>query len=232
MDNSEQLKCGHMTGKGTTCIRPAGWGTTHKGEGYCKRHDEATKHAMAKRSEAQVAFDRNRLTEMYVGGSSMYEIADEIKVSVATVSREIQALHRHWRENPQVQFDDMMLRTLANLDRLEWEAWEAWERSKAPRKITTTFGGRKEGGEAKVNSVQVQIIEQTGDKAYLDVIKECTIQRAKLGGLISESPDLRSMGMGIVSGMAATLQLMAQREKDNPQRGQPPSRTRIIGLND
>lgn len=225
MDKSDKPKCGHPKDRGGLCARDAGWGTTHVGEGYCKQHDESTKAQMGKRSLAKVEYDRARLTEMYVGGSSMYDIADELKLSLSTVSREIQAQHRRWREDPALQFDEMMLRTLANLDRLEYEAWDAWERSKQPRKITTTFGAKGQSPK-----VQIQIIEQTGDKAYLDLIKDCTMQRAKLGGLVNETPDMRAMGMGIVAGMGATLSLLAQMESKQ-ERGQPPPRNpRIVGL--
>ncbi len=36
---NDKLKCGYKTKSGRPCKMPAGWGTTHPGEGYCTHHD-------------------------------------------------------------------------------------------------------------------------------------------------------------------------------------------------
>lgn len=234
MENSENMpKCGFVIdygkNKGKTCQRPAGWGTSHKGEGYCKGHDEPTKALMTKRSTAQLEYDSERLTNLYLAGTPQVQIADALKISQSQVSRGIAALHKRWLENSDIKFDEAMRRDLALYDWTIEEAQSAWKASKAQHKTTQVFART----DSKDKSTQVTLTDRTGDKAYLQIVIDAMEKRQRLLGLVTSGAVGVGLGLGtgMAMGVASALTMLTQREREM-QRGQPPSRTTIIGLDD
>ena len=99
--------------------------------------------------------------------------------SQPTISNDLRAIQRQWRESAIRDFDVLRERELQKLDRVEREAWEAWERSKKPTQsavITDNGNGQR---------TQKKVEEQYGDPRYLDQIQKCVASRRALLGLDS-----------------------------------------------
>jgi len=61
---------------------------------------------MAKpRSKSQARRDRRLISELYLKGKRQYEIAEDVGVSVATVSRDIKILARYWQITSKANID-------------------------------------------------------------------------------------------------------------------------------
>lgn len=110
-----------------------------------------------RRKAAQIARDRLRMSDLYLQGQLQADIASELGLSEATVSRDLKVLHKEWLAGSQVGFSKARARELAKIDRLEREYWEAWKRSRT-------------GGQA-------------GDPRFLTGIQWCIERRCKIMGI-------------------------------------------------
>jgi predicted transcriptional regulator len=130
-----------------------------------------------KNENTAIARRRATVADLYVQGWMQSEIAGQIGVSQPTVSMDIKAIQKEWRESEVRDFDILRERELQKLDRLEREAWEAWERSQKPVQETLF---NTNGSEQK--SVK-KLGEQTGDPRFLEQIHKCIASRRALLGL-------------------------------------------------
>lgn len=151
-----------------------------------------------RRKTAQIARDRLRMSDLYLQGRLQADIASELGLSEATVSRDLKALHKEWLAGSRIGFSKAKARELAKIDRLEREYWEAWKRS------------RIEG--------------QAGDPRFLAGIQWCIERRCKIMGIDAPTKmDLRinELDAAIEQGLeklAATGQ-MATPEQIAPEDG-------------
>lgn len=142
-----------------------------------------------------------RETEMYIKGMSLKAIADEVKLSIATISNDLAKVRERWIAESIVNYDEAVAREIAKIDNLEMTSWKAWEKSledsseevkkkelarEAPQK------GDKKAKPSKPRLVPVKIVEevrrkgQTGDPRFLERIAWCIETRSKLLGLIKK----------------------------------------------
>jgi len=125
------------------------------------------------------AISRRRATvaDLYVQGWMQSEIAGQIGVSQPTVSMDIKAIQKQWRESAIRDFDILRERELQKLDRFEREAWEAWNRSQnAVQETLVNINGSEQKSVRKV-------ADQTGDPRFLEQIHKCIASRRALLGL-------------------------------------------------
>lgn len=165
-----------------------------------------------RRSRAQLTRDRRRIADLYLQGWIQADIAAELSISPATVSRDLAALRRDWLESALVDFDEAQSRELAKINRLEREYWEAWERSTGERKRTSTKQVDLVDGKRK--EAQIQTDEMLGDPRFLAGVQWCIEQRMKIFGLeAARKLDLSSAGRRIA--ISEVVVNMAQDERES-----------------
>ena len=169
--------------------------------------------APTKRHRAAINHRRETVADLYTQGWSQMEIARHIGVTQPTVSTDLKAIQKQWRESAIRDFDVLRERELKKLDRLEREAWAAWERSQKPAQsavINVGGGGQK---------TQKRVAEQVGDPRYLEQVQKCIAARRALLGLDAPtriapvSPDGE---MAYHSFVMAELMKMAEGSKEGP----------------
>jgi hypothetical protein len=122
---------------------------------------------------------RKRVADAYLSGRIQFEIAREEGVDHSTISRDLAAIRKDWRESALMDLDAKFDEELAKLDQVEREAWAAW------RESTTTLhthsreeiiGGRDDGATRTTEKRQ----QRCGDPAFLQIILQCLDRRCKL----------------------------------------------------
>ena len=129
------------------------------------------------RETAQIAERRQDVVELFLKAWSQPAIARELGISQPTVSRDLQAICKQWRESSIRDFDAARERELQKLEVLEREAWAAWERSQQPVESTTVT----QDGSGK--KAQKTVEHPVGDPRYLEQIHKCIAGRRALLGL-------------------------------------------------
>jgi hypothetical protein len=137
-----------------------------------------------RRSTAQLVRDRRRIADLYLQGWIQADIASEVNLSQATVSRDLSVLHTQWLRSSLIDFDQVKAQELAKIDRLEREYWDAWEQSCLDAE-TITEKGKAARGAQKPDQVEkiVQRRGQSGDPRFLAGVQWCIEKRCKIFGL-------------------------------------------------
>jgi len=124
---------------------------------------------------------RKRVADLYLRGRSQWEIALELVIGQATVSRDLVAQRADWRESNSLAIDALLQRELAKVDLLEAEAWLAWERSKENKERATK---ERASGEASARSKVVVVTEgRLPENEYLKTVMACIDKRCAILGL-------------------------------------------------
>lgn len=154
--------------------------------------------AAKKRTEAQVAQDREFITRLYLQGASHSVISSRLTSDLKrnyTLTRQqiaydidaIKAIiFKDFKESILTTFVEQ----LRKIDALEWEAWEAWEKSKLPETETVSEPAaedekaRRRGGSKSTALTATKITERTrpGNPAYWDRAMECVRMRLEIIG--------------------------------------------------
>jgi hypothetical protein len=129
----------------------------------------------AKRHE--VLLRRNRVADLYIQGRTQVAIGEQLGIPQPTVSTDLTAIRKLWRESSVRNFDEAKEMELQKLDRVEREAWAAWERSQKPAQSATV-----EGDGAPRRSRKT-IVQKNGDPRYLDTVLKCVAARRAILGL-------------------------------------------------
>jgi hypothetical protein len=127
-----------------------------------------------KRPKAQRLADRAKIAELRLKGWTQQQIAQAVDISLRTCIRELEILHRQWREEASEDIAAIKARELHKLDRMESEAWREWERSRVPHRKLVMEGGKV---------TRVEKSGQTGDPRYLQAIMGIQDRRSRLLGL-------------------------------------------------
>jgi predicted transcriptional regulator len=135
-----------------------------------------------RRSSAQLARDRRRIANLYLQGWLQADIAEELGISPATVSRDLKALQSEWRKSRLVDIDAAKQRELAKIDRLEREYWVAWERS-IGKSLRVTVKGKGTEDKATQMEKTTTTDDLNGDPRYLAGIQWCIDRRCKILGI-------------------------------------------------
>lgn len=129
------------------------------------------------RTKHQIEQDRQIIAELYLKQWRQADIARELGISQATVSRDLLAIQKRWRESSIRDMDELKQQELAKIDALEREYWLAWEASKEDAETAT----QKQSERGKEVSLQKK--GQTGDPRYLAGVERCMEMRAKILGI-------------------------------------------------
>lgn len=106
------------------------------------------------------------------------EIADAVGCSIATVSRDVQAVLAEYREQRLSKIDEYLIDQLMAIDKVERKCWRQFERScKKSVEYVKESGAIPTGSTSKRRK---KIVEQCGDSAYMLAILKCVEQRCKV----------------------------------------------------
>jgi len=172
------------------------------------------------RSASQLARDRKRIAEMYLQGYLQSDIAQELGLCVATVSRDLKVIRERWELSALRDFDAMRARELAKLDNLEIEYWEAWQRSIGLAKTVTEKGLPGEDGGLVVKERTEKSEPLLGDPRFLRGVYDCIQARcAILGVKAPRQVDVTSKGESISGALTkdqrmSLLQALAEGTED------------------
>lgn len=134
-----------------------------------------------RRSKSQLVRDRRRIADLYLAGRTQIYIAEELDLSQSTISNDLQALQKEWRESALVDLDKAKAKELARIDRLERAYWREWEKSKKDKEVVIKKGVRGASGER--NEATKREEGQRGDPRYLSGVQWCIEQRCKILGI-------------------------------------------------
>ncbi|MBD1842482.1 helix-turn-helix domain-containing protein [Cyanobacteria bacterium FACHB-63] len=143
------------------------------------------------RKKVQRDRDRASIAELRLKGWSQQRIAEYLEVDQSTVSRDLVALERQWKESSLRDFDAERGMQLEKLDLLEREYWDAWERSQASKESTISEQLRNaavnDDGSPIASGGRVRQMTRTeqkiGDPQFLSGVLKCIGERSKLLGL-------------------------------------------------
>ena len=143
------------------------------------------------RHKAEVERDRRKIARLYLQGSTQSDIAEELKISQSTVSRDLTVIQKQWAEARISDIDERKRIELAKIDNLELIYWEGWKRSCEKAEIETTKmtgnlkKNQKEGEGDKPDRMEKtkRIENMIGDPRFLQGIERCIYKRCELLGL-------------------------------------------------
>ena len=134
------------------------------------------------RTKAQIARDRRRITDLYLQGHIQYDIAEQLGISQATVSRDLKAIQKEWQQSTLVDLHEAKAKELARIDRLEREYWREWEESKKDKETVIKKGVRSVATGDRDEATKREE-GQRGDPRYLSGVQWCIEQRCKIVGI-------------------------------------------------
>jgi len=139
------------------------------------------------RRKIQRRRDAKRIGEMYLRGWSQAEIAEELKLSVPTISRDLAKLQDAWVKSSLVDYDKAKGKELAKIDQLECEYWDAWLQSREDKETETqkaiAVGKTKEDMLPFRKEATKREEGQTGDPRFLTGVQWCINKRCEILGL-------------------------------------------------
>ena len=117
----------------------------------------------------------------------MGRLADkhEIRVERSTVTKDILAIRKVWRESAVTNYGEAQMQVLEEIEDLKANYWDAWSRSceefKASIKTTETSEGSGKGIEKHRATEKIE--ERDGDPRYLDGVEWCVQKQIDILGL-------------------------------------------------
>ncbi len=131
--------------------------------------------------QTRIADRRRKVSEMYLRGMYMADIARELGVDRSQISRDLKELRKQWLEQSINHVNQKKAIELAKLDRLEVEFWDAWERSKRDAETITEETGT--GPRGHIGKRTHQRVGQVGNPAYLAGVLDCIKKRCEILGI-------------------------------------------------
>jgi hypothetical protein len=130
--------------------------------------------------ELRIEARRLKVAELYLHGMRcLTDIARELKVDKATISRDFKHIRKLWRETYIEDLDVAKRDELASIAEIERKAWLGWERSCKDAE-TMEVTGTSQGGKSKPDKVKKITKGQAGDSRFLAITLGCVKQRCEL----------------------------------------------------
>lgn len=139
---------------------------------------------------------RVKAAELYLKGMTQSAIAAELKVSVNTISWDLQKVREEWLARAGKAFEERKAEELAKIDQIELMAWRGWEKSierqEVHRSVKETVRQQVRDSENKVTGhrmVPVKVVDETvvkgqsGDPRFLEMATRCVEMRLRILGL-------------------------------------------------
>ncbi len=120
---------------------------------------------------------RRQVVELYLQGTGQGAIAEQLRISQSTVSDDLKAVRKQWRDSAIRDFDELRSIELEKIDLIEREAWAAWKRSQKPAQSAVVTG--EGAGQRTSKSMKHQV----GDPRFLVLVSQSIAQRRALLGL-------------------------------------------------
>ena len=149
-----------------------------------------------RRDKVEIANRRQKVAEFYLRGMYQADIAAEVGVDQATISRDLAGLRKEWLQSALVDINEAKAKELAKIDQLEVEYWAAWERSKlnAEVEVIEQIGNRRKPKAGEKDTDEPAIVPerlkkykrvegQSGNPAFLAGIQWCITKRCDILGL-------------------------------------------------
>lgn len=124
-----------------------------------------------------IAQRRQQVAKLYLQGKGQSDIAQELNLTQATISRDLEHVQTAWRESSIRDFDAQRDLEIARLNQIEKEAWAAWERSQQPAQTAVVSGA------AGSQTAKRTLRHQCGNPRFLELALRCNEERRKLLGL-------------------------------------------------
>jgi len=131
--------------------------------------------------DIEIAQRRAEVAALYLSRKTQVEIAAELGVDQATISRDLTALQALWRSEATEDVGEVKARELARIDRLEREYWQAWEDSKGKRTTTSKKMSEMAGNKRAEASTREE--DLLGDPRYLAGVQWCITRRCEILGI-------------------------------------------------
>lgn len=136
--------------------------------------------------KAAVAARRVKVAELYLDGWIQTEIAGQMDVDQATISRDLKAIMADWKEAARLDMEELRARELAKLAKTYRDACDGWKRSvqdavKAETVETDSPG--KDGKGKKSTRKKGSRQGQAGDPQFLRIKLECIKRWCEIYGL-------------------------------------------------
>jgi DNA-binding MarR family transcriptional regulator len=136
------------------------------------------------RKKTEITNRRQIVAEKYLRGMFQSQIAEELGVDTATVSRDLKILREEWLQSALVDLNDAKAKELAKIDQLEVTYWSAWERGLGEFKSKTVKGrGASENQKPSLLEQILKTEDRNGDPRYLAGIQWCINKRCEILGL-------------------------------------------------
>ncbi len=125
----------------------------------------------------QIELRRTQVADLYLKKWKQAAIAHELGVSQATISNDLKAIRKEWKESRLCKTDEAIMEEVKSLEVVEREAWDGWQRSQKPAETTRMM---QKNGEKRVEKT---IRERAGDPRFLQIVLSATEKQHKLLGL-------------------------------------------------
>ena len=124
----------------------------------------------------RIAKRRQQVAVLYLQGNTQVAIAREVGAQQPTISNDIKAIQKEWRESAIRDFDLLREEELQKLAQIEVEAWAAWVRSQKPAQEARVRDSDPSNAVKTMKS-------RTGDPRFLEIVMKCSASRRELLGL-------------------------------------------------
>lgn len=137
------------------------------------------------RSKLQIERNRREITELYLKGAPLHDIAEKTGLTVAVVKNDLGRIIKLWQKEQVMDMTVVKMVQLEKINLIEAELWDSWYQSKNQGRTLVT---KRQSGQANAQapsrqSQEIATEKSAGDMAYMNGIKWCIEQRNKLFGL-------------------------------------------------
>lgn len=133
------------------------------------------------RKDTEISARRMKIAKLYLQGWYQWDIAKEIGCDQSTVSRNLEAIRKQWKEAAVRDFNEAKEKELAKIDVLEQTYWESWMRSLTEKETTSTKRTKRDKQTADEASIKKE--HRDGNPDFLRGVQWCINKRCEILGL-------------------------------------------------
>jgi predicted transcriptional regulator len=130
-----------------------------------------------RQKKVQIEHRRAQVAELYLKGETQAAIARELGVSQATISSDLKAIRKEWKESRVRDYDEALAEQLKRQEVLRPEAWKGWKESWKPAETTRVI---QKNGEKRAEKT---VRERSGDPRFLKILLSINERCCRLLGL-------------------------------------------------
>jgi len=126
------------------------------------------------RKKVQIEHRRTQVAELYLKGRTQVEIARELGVSQATISSDLKAMKKEWKEARVRDMDELIAEHIKKQQLLYREAWEGYEQSKEPLETTRVI---QSNGQKRAEKT---VRQRSANPGFLRIVRDVMERHSKL----------------------------------------------------